>query len=300
MEFSFPTHIHYFHDTVRIINSSIEDNMINILFCGDVVGRSGRDAVLKYVPKLRHDLDIHHIILNGENAAHGFGITRGICEEFFKIGVDVITLGNHAFDNKEILRVMNSDAQLVKKMIRPMNYPAHTPGRGYTFIPTRTGHQILVINVMGRIFMDPLDDPFSMVQDLVTKYPLGGQIAGIFVDIHGEASSEKMAFAHYMDGRVSAVVGTHTHTPTADAHIFPLGTGYQTDAGMCGDYNSVIGMDKETPLRRFLKKFPTERMQPASGPGTFCGVLIRINEQGLCAHIEPVRCGPHLMQTHSA
>lgn len=272
---------------------------MNLLFCGDVVGRSGRDAALAHIPKLKADLKIDHIILNGENAAHGFGITRGICEELYQVGVDVITLGNHAFDNKDILRSMESDAVLVKRLIRPANYPAQTQGKGYTFIPTHNGRQILVINVMGRLFMDPLDDPFRTVEEIITKYPLGGRIAGIFIDIHGEASSEKMALAHHFDGRVSVVVGTHTHIPTADAHILPHKTGYQTDAGMCGDYNSIIGMEKTTPIRRFLKKFPTERMQPASGPGTFCGVFARLNEQGHCIHIEPIRKGPHLIETGS-
>ncbi len=267
---------------------------MKILFCGDVVGRSGRDAVLDHLPRLRRDLNVDIIILNAENAAHGFGLTRGIAEDFYKVGVDVITLGNHAFDNKEILRSIDTDARLV----RPLNYPLKTPGRGFTFIDLPNGKKLLVTNVMARLFMDPLDDPFAAVDALLAKYPMGGSIYGIFVDFHGEASSEKMAMGHYLDGKISALVGTHTHIPTADAQILPKGTGYQTDAGMCGDYNSVIGMDKAVPIQRFRTKMPTERMQPAGGPGTFCGTFIELDERGLCTHIEPVRVGPRLMNTH--
>lgn len=268
--------------------------MTKILFCGDVVGRSGRDAVLSYVPVLKESINPDYIILNGENAAHGFGITKGICDDFYKIGVDIITLGNHAFDNKDIIKHLDQD----KRLVRPINYPPKTPGRGFTFIDMGNGQKILVVNVMTRLFMDPLDDPFQAMENLVQQYPLGGSIVGIIVDVHGEASSEKMAMAHFLDGRVSAVIGTHTHIPTADAQILNGGTGYQTDAGMCGDYNSVIGMDKTVPIQRFLKKIPTDRMQPASGPGTFCGTLITLNERGLCASIEAVRMGPRLQETH--
>ncbi|MBX9977221.1 MAG: YmdB family metallophosphoesterase [Alphaproteobacteria bacterium] len=267
---------------------------MKILFCGDVVGRSGRDAVIEHLPRIKNLLHPDLVILNGENAAHGFGITRGICDDFYKAGVDIITLGNHAFDNKEIMKSLDSDHRLV----RPINYPAKTPGRGFTFFDLPNGKKIMIVNAMARLFMDPLDDPFAAIDDLLSKYPMGGSIYGIFLDFHGEASSEKMAMGHYLDGKVSAVVGTHTHIPTADTQIFPHGTGYQTDAGMCGDYNSVIGMDKIVPIQRFRKKIPTDRMQPASGPGTFCGTFIELNEKGLCTHIEPVRCGPRLMATH--
>lgn len=268
---------------------------MRILFCGDVVGRSGREAVIHYVPLLKSRLNIDLIILNGENAAHGFGITKGICDDFYKIGVNAITLGNHAFDNKEVLRIIDQDARL----IRPINYPSKTPGRGWTFIDLPSGKKFLVINAMARLFMDPLDDPFNAIEMLIQKYPLGGSIFGIFLDFHGEASSEKMAMGHFLDGKISALIGTHTHTPTADAHVLPRGTGYQTDAGMCGDYNSVIGMDKVIPIERFRRKIPTERLQPAMGPGTFCGTLLQLNAAGLCESIEPVRCGPLLHNTHT-
>lgn len=266
---------------------------MKILFCGDVVGRSGREAVQKYLPQMRAQYDIDLVILNAENAAHGFGVTPGIINEFYQWGVDVITLGNHAFDNKEVLKIIDQDSRLV----RPINYPAKTPGRGFTFAKTKAGKEVLVVNIMTRLFMDPLDDPFASIENLLEKYELGGTAAAIFVDLHGEATSEKMAFAHFVDGKVSAVVGTHTHIPTADTMIFPKGTGYQTDAGMCGDYNSVIGMDKVVPIEKFRKKIPTDRMAPAQGPGTFCGTLISLNDKGLCQSIEPVRLGANLANT---
>ncbi len=267
---------------------------MRILFCGDVVGRSGREIVTKVVPRLREQLALDFVILNGENAAHGFGINPSIANEFYRSGVDVITLGNHAFDNREILKIIDQD----KRLIRPINYPEKTPGRGFEFFKTPKG-DVMVINVMTRLFMDPLDDPFAAMDEVLKKYALGPMVKAIFVDIHGEATSEKMAMAHYLDGRISGIVGTHTHIPTADACIFPKGTGYQTDAGMCGDYNSVVGMDKTVPILRFRKKMPTDRMQPASGEGTFCGTLIEVGENGLCQSIEPVRVGAYLKNTHT-
>lgn len=265
---------------------------MKILFCGDVVGRSGREAALKYIPELRQDLGLDCVILNGENAAHGFGITPGIAQDFYKAGVDIITLGNHSFDSKDILRVIDQDARL----IRPLNYPAHVPGKGFTFFDTPRGKKILIVNLMTRLFMELLDDPFQVIDALLQKYPMGGLISAIFVDLHGEATSEKMAMGHYLDGRVSAVVGTHTHIPTADAQIFPKGTGYQTDAGMCGDYNSVIGMDKVVPINKF-RRIPTERMTPAQGPGTFCGTYVELDDKGLTKRIEAVRLGDRLHNT---
>lgn len=262
---------------------------MRLLFCGDVVGRSGREAVLEHVPVLKRELNIDCVILNGENAAHGFGITPGIADDFYKAGVDIITLGNHAFDAKEILKIIDKDARLV----RPINYPKHVPGKGFTFFTTAKGKKILIINLMTRLFMELLDDPFQAMDEILAKYPLGGLISAIFVDIHGEATSEKMAMAHYLDGRVSAIVGSHTHIPTADVQIFSKGTGYQTDAGMCGDYNSVIGMDPVIPINRF-RRIPSERMKPSHGPGTFCGTYIELDERGLTKRIEPVRLGARL------
>jgi len=265
---------------------------MRILFCGDVVGRSGRDAVKEYIPQICQDLDIHFVVVNGENAAHGFGITKGICQDFYKIGIDVITTGNHIWDQKEIIGYIDQD----KRLLRPINYPPTTPGRGYAIIPNRKGKDVLVINAQARLFMESLDDPFAAVDALLKKYPLGsGSIGAIIVDFHGEATSEKMAMGHFCDGRASFVVGTHTHVPTADARILPLGTAYQTDAGMCGDYNSVVGMDKTVPLLRFTRKMPTERLQPAQGPGTLCGTFIETDDTtGLAVSIYPIVLGGYL------
>ncbi len=265
---------------------------MRILFCGDIVGRSGRDAVKDHIPRACQDLSIDFVIVNAENAAHGFGITKGICQDLYKIGVDVITTGNHIWDQKEIISYIDQD----KRLLRPINYPATTPGRGYTMVPNRKGKDVLVINAQGRLFMETLDDPFPAIDALLKKYPLGSSSMGaIILDFHGEATSEKMAMGHFCDGRVSLVVGTHTHIPTADAHILPHGTAYQTDAGMCGDYNSVVGMDKTVPLLKFIRKMPTDRMQPGQGPGTLCGVVVETDDAtGLAKSIHPIRAGAHL------
>lgn len=262
---------------------------MRILFCGDIVGRSGREVVKDHIPQICRDLDIDFVVVNAENAAHGFGVTKGICQDLYNIGVDVITTGNHIWDQKEIISHIDQD----KRLLRPVNYPSATPGRGYTIVPNRKGKDVLVINAQARLFMDMTDDPFAAVDALLRKHPLGsGSIGAIIVDFHGEASSEKMAMGHFCDGRVSFVVGTHTHIPTADARILPRGTAYQTDAGMCGDYNSVVGMDKTVPILRFTRKMPTERLQPAQGPGTLCGVFVETDDAtGLAVSIHPIRLG---------
>lgn len=263
---------------------------MKILFCGDIVGRSGLEVVEACVPQLCQELSIDFVIANGENAAHGFGITPKICQDLYKIGVDVITTGNHVWDQKEIIPYIDQD----KRLLRPLNFPAGTPGQGYTIMPNRKGKDVLVINAQAQLFMEALDDPFAAVDVLLKKYPLGkGSIQAIFLDFHGEATSEKIAMAHFCDGRISAVVGTHTHVPTADAQIFPQGTAYQTDAGMCGDYyNSVCGMEKTALILKFTRKLPTEPMQAAQGPGTLCGVLVETNDDtGLAQSISPIRLG---------
>ena len=265
---------------------------MKLLYCGDIVGRSGRVIVLQELPHLKKALALDFIIANGENAAHGFGINKSICKDLYSVGVDVITTGNHIWDQKEIISYIDQD----KRLIRPLNYPLGTPGRGYTLISTPRHRQILVINVMGRLFMDPLDDPFVAIESVLEKYPLGGAISAIFVDFHAEASSEKMAMGHFCDGRVSLVVGSHTHIPTSDGQILPKGTAYLTDAGMCGDYNSVVGMDKAAPLHRFTKKMPGERLLPAQGPGTLCGLYVEIDDAtGLSTRVEPVCIGARLI-----
>ncbi|WP_032112796.1 TIGR00282 family metallophosphoesterase [Candidatus Paracaedibacter symbiosus] len=263
---------------------------MRILYCGDIVGRSGREAVLTYLPKLKAELSLDFIIANGENSAHGFGITKTICQELFTAGVDVITSGNHIWDQREIMSYINQE----KRLLRPINYPATAPGKGFVIATSKSGKQVLVINAMARLFMDPLDDPFSAVDNVLKQYPLKTAVTATVLDFHGEASSEKMTMGHFCDGRASLVVGSHSHVPTGDAQILPGGTAYQTDAGMCGDYNSVIGMEKSAPLHRFTKKTPGERLTPATGPGTFCGTFVEVSEAGLAIQVSAVIRGPRL------
>lgn len=267
---------------------------MRVLYFGDVVGRSGRDALVSTLPALRQQVKADFVVANGENAAGGFGITGKICAEFYAAGVDAIVTGNHAWDQKETLSYINSDP----KLLRPHNFPPGTPGKGAVILPTVRGRKVGIIHVMGRVFMDPLDDPFASVAGELAKMRLGGTVDFLMVDIHGEATSEKMAMGHFCDGRASMVVGSHSHVPTADAQILPGGTAYQTDAGMCGDYNSVIGMDKAEPLNRFLRKIPGGKFEPASGPATLCGVLVESDDRtGLAVSIEPVRVGGRLKET---
>ncbi len=267
---------------------------MRILIIGDIVGRSGREAVEKHLPAVRKSLELDFVILNGDNAAHGFGITGSICKEFYDMGVDCITAGNHVWDQREIISYINSDP----KLLRPLNLPKSTPGRGFLTAQLPDGRKILIVHVLGQIFMEALGDPFTAVEEIVSANRLGKAVQAIVVDFHGEATSEKSAFANYFDGRVSAVAGTHTHVPTADAHIMPGGTAYQTDIGMTGDYDSVIGMRKDIPVQRYLRKMPGERMVPAGGDATFCATYIETSDKtGLAEVIRPVIVGPHLFNT---
>lgn len=264
---------------------------MRILFCGDVVGRSGREVVVEQLPRLRRELALDFVVVNGENAAGGFGITEKICAELYAAGADVITTGNHVWDQKETIAFIGGDPRL----LRPVNYPQGTPGRGVGVFAAPRGRKVMVINPMGRLFMDPLDDPFQAVERELASQRLGATVDAIIVDVHAEATSEKMAMGHHLDGRVSLVVGTHTHVPTADAQILPKGTAYQTDAGMCGDYDSVIGMEKAVPIARFTRKLPTERLAAASGPATLCAVFVETDDRtGLARQISPVRIGGRL------
>ena len=267
---------------------------MRVLFLGDVVGRSGRTAVVEKLPDLKKTLRPDFIIVNGENAAGGFGITPSITENLLNSGVDVVTTGNHAWDQRDIIEFIDREPRL----LRPINYPSNCPGNGVGLFHATNGRLVLVINVMLRLFMDPLDDPFSAVEALIEDSPLGSAADFIFIDMHGEATSEKMAFGHNFDGRVSAIIGTHTHIPTADTMVLPTGTAYQTDAGMCGDYDSVIGMKKETPVDRFVSKMPGPRLDAAGGDATVCGSFIVSDDRtGLAVSIEPVRIGGLLSQT---
>ncbi len=263
---------------------------MRILFVGDVVARSGREAIKKHLPKLKTDLKIDVAIVNGENSAHGVGITDKICQEIYEAGADCITTGNHVWDQREIIPYIGRDP----KLLRPINFPKGTAGNGAYLHTDGEGRKILIVNAMARIFMDPIDNPFLVMDMLLSEYRLGQNVDAIFVDFHGEATSEKMAFAHYLDGRVSAVVGTHTHIPTADCQILDGGTAIQSDAGMTGDYNSVIGVQKEVPIHRFVKQTPSERMMPTDGEATLCGTYIETNAKGQAVRIEPVVVGPRL------
>jgi metallophosphoesterase (TIGR00282 family) len=265
---------------------------MRLLFIGDVVGRSGREAVLKHLPHLKRDWRLDCVIVNGENAAGGFGITEAICDEFIAAGADCVTLGNHAWDQREALVFIERQPRL----IRPLNYPAGTPGRGANLIETADGRRVLVMNLLGRIFMDPLDDPFAAAEREIAICPLGLACDAFVIDMHCETTSEKQAMAHFADGRVSLVVGSHTHVPTADHQILPNGTAFISDAGMTGDYDSVIGMDKEEPIRRFTRKLPGARFEPANGPATLCGVAVETGADGLATKIAPVRLGGRLSQ----
>jgi hypothetical protein len=267
---------------------------MRILFIGDIIGRPGREVVANELPGLRERLRTDFVIANAENAAAGFGLTRKIANELFALGIDVLSSGNHWADQKEILSFIGDD----DRVLRPGNYPEGTPGRGAGLYEARSGQRVLVVNIMGRHFMDPLDDPFAAVERELAACPLREACDAAVIDMHAEATSEKMAMGHFCDARASLVVGTHSHVPTADAQILPGGTAYQTDAGGCCDYDSVIGMDKFEPLQRFTRKMPTGRMTPATGPATLCGVFVETDRMtGLALRCEPVRLGGRLIQT---
>ena len=265
---------------------------MNILFLGDIMGRSGREVVFKELPPLKIKLEIDIVIINGENAAGGFGITPKICEQFYELGVQVITSGNHIWDKKDIIPYINRD----KNLLRPENFPSSVPGQGNTIVEDSFGRKLLVINVMGRLFMDPLNDPIEAIEKILEGIDLGVDVNAILVDVHGEATSEKMSLGHILDGRVSLVVGTHTHIPTSDTQILPGGTGYQSDAGMCGDYDSVIGGEKNGWKERFISKMPSGRIGASEGEGTLCGLYLQTDERtGLAKNLEPIIIGPRLI-----
>jgi metallophosphoesterase (TIGR00282 family) len=236
-------------------------------------------------------MGLDFVVVNAENAAHGFGLTQKICEELFEVGADAITTGNHAWDQREIIPFIDAD----HRVLRPLNYTGGTPGRGASVIKARDGRSVLVVNVMCRLFMELLDDPFAAVDGVLKNHPIGKMVDAILIDVHGEATSEKMALGHVCDGRASLVVGTHTHIPTADAQVLPGGTAYQSDAGMCGDYDSVIGMQKETAIAKFRTKIVTERLAPARGPASLCGVCVETDDAtGLAIRVAPVVVGGRL------
>lgn len=264
---------------------------------GDVMGRSGRIALLDELPRLRRALALDFVLVNAENAAGGFGVTARICEELFEAGADVLTTGNHAYDQKEEIEVFDSETRL----LRPLNFPASNPGRGAGLYRAKSGEDVLVLHAQGQRGMAPIDDPFAAVDAALSDIKLGREAAAILVDFHAEATSEKYGMGHHLDGRVSLVFGTHTHVPTADDQILPLGTAYMTDLGMCGDYDSIIGMEKSEPLLRFLTKMGSGRMQPAAGEATISGVLVETDAKtGLAVRVEPIRLGGKLREARPA
>jgi 2',3'-cyclic-nucleotide 2'-phosphodiesterase len=271
---------------------------MRFLFLGDMVGRAGRTAVFDRLPDLVADLKLDFVAVNGENAAGGFGITEEIFAGTLKAGADVVTTGNHVFDQREALDF----AARQDRFLRPANFPPGTPGRGSGLYEARNGARVLVANVMGRVFMHPdLDDPFRAAAGIVEACPLGVEADAIVFDFHAEATSEKASFGHFLDGRVSVVVGTHTHVPTADHQILAGGTAYQSDAGMCGDYDSSIGMEKEEPLNRFLTKLPGGRFEAAQGAATLAGLAVEISDRtGLAEKVAALRLGARLEEAMPA
>jgi 2',3'-cyclic-nucleotide 2'-phosphodiesterase len=261
---------------------------MRILFVGDVVGRTGRTVVTERLTGLVRDWKLDCVVVNGENAAGGFGITETIYNEFIEAGADAVTLGNHAWDQKEALVFI----ERAPRLIRPVNYPAGTPGRGAALIDAKNGGRVLVVNALGRIFMDPLDDPFAGVDRELSACALGSGADAIVLDMHAETTSEKQAMGYFCDGRASVVAGTHTHAPTADLRILPGGTAFMSDVGMTGDYDSVIGMTKEEPLQRFLRRVSSSRFEAASGPATLCGLAVETDPAtGLAQRVAAVRLG---------
>ncbi|WP_375204491.1 TIGR00282 family metallophosphoesterase [Hyphococcus sp.] len=253
---------------------------------GDVVGRSGRNALLDRLPGLKKKLELDFVIVNVENAAGGFGVTAQIVDAFLDAGADALTTGNHAYDQRDEIDIFDRETRL----LRPVNFPSSNPGRGSGVFEAKTGASVLVVHAQGQIGMPPGDDPFAAVERELAGAVLGKDVDAIVVDLHAEATSEKMAMGHFLDGRASLVVGTHTHVPTADDRILPRGTGYITDLGMCGDYDSVIGMEKSEPLRRFVTKMPGGRFSPANGEATICGVMVETDPStGLSKTIAPIR-----------
>ena len=268
---------------------------MKILFLGDVVGVSGCSKLLNNLKKEIESKKIDFVIVNGENAAsQGVGLTKEICNDFFNCGVDVITTGNHVWDQKEIMEYIDKE----ERLLRPKNLFEPAPGNGFNIYNTKESIKIGVLNLMGNVFMKKCDDVFEISEKFMKQYKLKKDYDLLIVDFHGEITSEKNAIGHFFDGRATLVVGTHTHIPTNDARILIGGTGYQTDAGMCGDYNSVIGMNKENSLNRFLKKKSTKHF-PATNDATLCGVIVECDIQtGLAISIESYVYGAQLKNTH--
>ncbi|MFD0980147.1 TIGR00282 family metallophosphoesterase [Tropicimonas aquimaris] len=265
---------------------------MRILFLGDVMGRSGRSAVAERLPRMRLDWKLDFVVVNGENATSGMGLSGAHAKALLDAGADCVTLGDHAFDQKDMLQFIETEPRI----LRPMNFAKDAPGRGAAVFRTASGRRVLVAQVLGQVFMKrPFADPFSALDQVLRSHPRGGQVAASLIDIHCEATSEKMGVGHFCDGRASVVVGTHTHVPTSDAQILPGGTAFQSDAGMCGDYNSVIGMEKTEPMRRFVTGMPKARFTPALGEATVSGLYVETDDAtGKATRVEMIRQGGRL------
>ncbi|GHT91152.1 metallophosphoesterase [Alphaproteobacteria bacterium] len=268
---------------------------MRILICGDVNARSGRESVDKYLHELKNKLSIDFVLLNVDNAAGGFGINKEIANAFFAAGANVLTGGNHVFDQNGAIGLLESE----KKLLRPFNMAISTPGKGVCEAVTGNGKKVVVIHLLGQKDMPCVaNDPFEAMTQLLSKYKLGQTADAIIVDFHAELTSEKNALGHFLDGRVSAVVGTHTHIPTADERILEYGTAFQTDIGMCGDYDSIIGMKKETAVEMFSKNYVRTKLTSASGEATFCGLLVDLDDKsGLAKFVKFIKLGGKLSQS---
>ena len=268
---------------------------MKILFLGDVMGRGGRAAVVDAIPKMRDAWGLDFVVVNGENATRGMGLSGEHAKMMLDAGADVITLGDHAFDQKDMMAFCEQEPRI----IRPLNFSKVAPGKGARVFTASRGQKVLVTQVLGQVFMKrPFDDPFSAVDQVLRQFPLGGLVQATLVDVHCEATSEKMAMGHFCDGKASVVVGTHTHVPTGDAQILPAGTAFQSDAGMCGDYDSVIGMTKAEPLRRFITGMAKNRFEPAMGDVTVSGLYVETDDRtGKATRVEMVRHGGRLSQS---
>ena len=264
---------------------------MRILFLGDVVGSTGCSKLVENLPSQKKQREIDFVIVNGENADEsGVGLTQTICEKFFSSGVDVITSGNHIWDQKDIMQFIENE----KRILRPKNFFEPSPGKGFEIFTTVNNFKIGVLNLIGNVFMKKSNDVFEAANEFINKFKLKEDFDFLVVDFHGEITSEKNAIGHYFDGKASLVVGTHTHIPTNDTRILKKGTAYQTDAGMCGDYDSVIGMNKENSINKFMKKDSIKHF-PANRDATLCGVIVECNlETGLAKKVESYIFGEQL------
>ena len=266
---------------------------MKLLFLGDVVGRAGRDAISERLPGIIATYGFDFVVINGENASHGRGLTEAHFKGLRDAGADIVTLGDHAFDQRETVSYIEREPTL----IRPINFAPGAPGRGAMIVEGRNGHRVLVVNAIGRVFMQPMDDPFRAVDAALAQAPLGDVVDAVIVDFHTEATSEIQGMGFYLDGRATLVVGTHTHIPTSDHRILKGGTALMADAGMCGDFDSIIGVDPEEPINRFLTGIPNGRFSPAEGEATLCGIAVETDPRtGLASKISPVRIGGSLNQ----